>query len=40
MEEIWIRDGKKSYPGSGINIPDPTLVGGKPFIPISKGGSE
>jgi hypothetical protein len=23
METVRIRDGKKSYPGSGINIPDP-----------------
>jgi hypothetical protein len=23
MEKIWIRDGKKSDPGSGVNIPDP-----------------
>jgi hypothetical protein len=23
MEKIWIRDGKKSDPVSGINIPDP-----------------
>jgi hypothetical protein len=23
MEKILIRDGKKSDPGSGINIPDP-----------------
>jgi hypothetical protein len=23
MEKIRIQDGKKSYPGSGINIPDP-----------------
>ncbi len=23
METVWIRDGKKSDPGSGINIPDP-----------------
>jgi hypothetical protein len=23
MEKVWIRDGKKSDPGSGINIPDP-----------------
>jgi hypothetical protein len=23
MEKIWIRDGKSSDPGSGINIPDP-----------------
>jgi hypothetical protein len=23
MEKIWIRDGQNSYPGPGINIPDP-----------------
>jgi hypothetical protein len=34
METVRIRDGKKSDPGSGINIPDPQHWEGGPFIKI------
>jgi hypothetical protein len=36
METVRIRDGKKSDPGSGINIPDPQhCLEGKELLPIA-----
>jgi hypothetical protein len=32
MESIRIRDGKKSKPEAGINIPDPQDLGGEGFF--------